>query len=54
MGALAGLFTLFISGVMKRNEADKLITDGMILMAFIGFVMLVAAGFSNVLNIQYI
>lgn len=50
MGALAGLFTLFISGVMKRNEADKLITDGMILMAFIGFVMLVAAGFSNVLN----
>ncbi|MBT2574887.1 TRAP transporter large permease subunit [Bacillus sp. ISL-51] len=50
MGALAGLFTLFISGAMKRNEADKLITDGMILMAFIGFVMLVAAGFSNVLN----
>ena len=45
MGALAGLFTLFISGVMKRNEADKLITDGMILMAFIGFVMLVAVGF---------
>ena len=36
MGALAGLFTLFISGVMKRNEADKLITDGMILMALSG------------------
>ncbi|KXZ24175.1 sodium:proton antiporter [Bacillus nakamurai] len=50
MGALAGLFTLFVTGAMKRNEADKLITDGMVLMAFIGFVMLVAAGFSNVLN----
>ncbi|MBV7320832.1 Na+/H+ antiporter family protein [Bacillus halotolerans] len=50
MGALAGLIILFVSGVMKRDEADSLITDGMVLMAFIGFVMLVAAGFSNVLN----
>ncbi|WP_411430135.1 Na+/H+ antiporter NhaC family protein, partial [Enterococcus faecalis] len=43
MGALAGLIVLFVSGVMKRDEADSLITDGMVLMAFIGFVMLVAA-----------
>lgn len=50
MGALAGLVILFVSGVMKREEADSLITDGMVLMAFIGFVMLVAAGFSNVLT----
>ncbi|CAF1764741.1 MULTISPECIES: Na+/H+ antiporter family protein [Bacillus] len=50
MGALAGLIVLFVSGVMKRDEADSLITDGMVLMAFIGFVMLVAAGFSNVLT----
>ncbi|MEC0598950.1 SLC13 family permease [Bacillus spizizenii] len=50
MGALAGLVILFVSGVMKRDEADSLITDGMVLMAFIGFVMLVAAGFSNVLT----
>ncbi|TYS07946.1 Na+/H+ antiporter family protein [Bacillus subtilis] len=50
MGALAGLIILFVSGVMKRDEADSLITDGMVLMAFIGFVMLVAAGFSNVLT----
>lgn len=50
MGALAGLIILFVTGVMKREEADSLITDGMVMMAFIGFVMLVAAGFSNVLT----
>lgn len=44
-GALAGLIILFVSGVMKRDEADSLITDGMVLMAFIGFVMLVAPDF---------
>lgn len=34
MGALAGLIVLFVSGVMKRDEADSLITDGMVLMVF--------------------
>lgn len=50
MGVFVGLFMLFISGVMKCNEVDKLIMDGMILMVFIGFVMFVAVGFLNVLN----
>ena len=36
--------------MMKRDEADALITSGMNMMAFIGFVMLVAAGFANVLT----
>ena len=49
-GALAGLLLLFVTGMMKRDEADELITSGMNMMAFIGFVMLVAAGFANVLT----
>ncbi|MGO0171582.1 Na+/H+ antiporter family protein [Bacillus licheniformis] len=49
-GALSGLAVLFLSGAMKRGEADKLITNGMNMMAFIGFVMLAAAGFANVLE----
>ena len=49
-GALAGLLVLFVTGMMKRDEADELITSGMNMMAFIGFVMLVAAGFANVLT----
>ena len=51
-GALAGLLVLFVTGMMKRDEADELITSGMNMMAFIGFVMLVAAGFANVLTKQ--
>ena len=42
-----GLFVLFVTGMMKRDEADALITSGMNMMAFIGFVMLVAAGFAT-------
>lgn len=49
-GALSGLLILFVTGMMKRDEADELITSGMNMMAFIGFVMLVAAGFANVLT----
>ncbi|KRT92540.1 Na+/H+ antiporter family protein [Bacillus paralicheniformis] len=49
-GALSGLTVLFLSGAMKRGEADELITNGMNMMAFIGFVMLAAAGFANVLE----
>lgn len=50
LGALSGLAVLFLSGAMKRGEADELITNGMNMMAFIGFVMLAAAGFANVLE----
>ncbi|UIN45438.1 Na+/H+ antiporter family protein [Bacillus licheniformis] len=49
-GALSGLAVLFLSGAMNRGEADELITNGMNMMAFIGFVMLAAAGFANVLE----
>ncbi|MCF7616750.1 Na+/H+ antiporter family protein [Bacillus sonorensis] len=49
-GALSGLTVLFVSGAMKKGEADELITNGMNMMAFIGFVMLAAAGFASVLE----
>jgi predicted histidine transporter YuiF (NhaC family) len=49
-GALAGLIVLYISGVLKRKEADFVITNGMKMMAFIGFVMITASGFASVLK----
>ncbi|OAS87136.1 MULTISPECIES: Na+/H+ antiporter family protein [Metabacillus] len=49
-GALAGLIVLYISGVLKRKEADFVITNGMKMMAFIGFVMITASGFASVLQ----
>jgi putative amino acid transporter len=49
-GALAGIVVIYISGAMKWREADTLLTDGMKMMAFIGFVMLAASGFANVLK----
>ncbi|PMC40621.1 sodium:proton antiporter [Bacillus sp. UMB0899] len=49
-GALAGLSILFLGGVVKRNEADTLVTNGMKMMAFIGFVMITASGFASVLK----
>lgn len=49
-GALAGILILYISGSVKWKEADALLTDGMKMMAFIGFVMLSAFGFADVLK----
>lgn len=49
-GALAGLIVLYISGVLKRHEADIVMTNGMKMMAFIGFVMITASGFASVLK----
>lgn len=49
-GALAGLIVLYITGTLKRNEADVVITNGMKMMAFIGFVMITASGFASVLK----
>ncbi|WP_282172973.1 Na+/H+ antiporter family protein [Cytobacillus firmus] len=49
-GALTGILVIYISGVIKWNEADQLLTEGMKMMAFIGFVMLAAFGFADVLK----
>lgn len=50
IGALAGIIIVYISGAIKWKEADHLLTEGMKMMAFIGFVMLAAFGFADVLK----
>lgn len=49
-GALSGITVLYISGALKWSETDTILTKGMQMMAFIGFVMIAASGFSEVLN----
>lgn len=50
IGALAGIIVIYASGSVKWREADQLLTEGMRMMAFIGFVMLAAFGFAEVLK----
>ncbi|MCM3113508.1 Na+/H+ antiporter family protein [Lederbergia lenta] len=47
-GALSGILVLYITGSVKWKEADSLLTQGMQMMAFIGFVMIAASGFAEV------
>lgn len=49
-GALAGIVVLYISGALNKKEADVLLTEGMRMMAFVGFVMITANGFAAVIN----
>ncbi|QED49164.1 Na+/H+ antiporter family protein [Cytobacillus dafuensis] len=49
-GAMTGILVIYLSGAVKWREADQLLTDGMKMMAFIGFVMLAAFGFAEVLK----
>ncbi|MFP3667564.1 Na+/H+ antiporter family protein [Priestia sp. SIMBA_032] len=49
-GALAGIVVVYFSGALEWNEADPVLTNGMRMMAFIGFVMLSASGFAKVLQ----
>jgi putative amino acid transporter len=50
IGALAGILVVYASGAIRWREADNLLTEGMKMMAFIGFVMLAAFGFADVLK----
>ncbi|MBO1005999.1 Na+/H+ antiporter family protein [Pseudogracilibacillus auburnensis] len=50
-GAMSGILILYISRSVKWNEADSLLTNGMQMMAFIGFVMIAASGFAEVLAV---
>ncbi|WP_338750915.1 Na+/H+ antiporter family protein [Bacillus sp. FJAT-52991] len=49
-GALAGILVLYITKAISWHQADRLLTDGMRMMAFIGFVMISASGFANVMS----
>lgn len=50
LGALAGFVLFNISGVVKWKEADDLFTEGMKMLAMIGFIMIAANGFAEVMR----
>jgi predicted histidine transporter YuiF (NhaC family) len=50
IGALLGFVIFSVSGVVRWREADDLVTEGMKMMAMIGFIMIAAQGFAEVMN----
>lgn len=50
LGALAGFVLFNLSGVVKWREADDLFTEGMKMLAMIGFIMIAASGFAEVMR----
>ncbi|MFV8572227.1 Na+/H+ antiporter family protein [Marinobacter sp. SBS5] len=50
LGALAGFVLFNLSGVVKWQEADDLFTEGMKMLAMIGFIMIAANGFAEVMR----
>ncbi len=50
LGALVGLSVIFGTGAIDHKKMDKLMNEGIGLMGYVAFVMLVAAGFSMVLK----
>jgi putative amino acid transporter len=49
-GALSGIILLYFSGQLKLNSSDTVLTEGMNMMSYIGFVMISAAGFAAVMR----
>lgn len=50
LGALAGYLVFTLSGVVRWRESDGVLVDGMKMMATIGFIMIAASGFAEVLR----
>ena len=50
IGALAGFLIFSASGIVRWRETDDLLTEGMKMMAMIGFIMIAASGFAEVLK----
>ena len=50
VGALVGLGVFIFTGAIKVREADEVFTAGMGMMALIGFIMISAQGFANVMS----
>jgi putative amino acid transporter len=50
LGALTGLILMFIFFVVPFKEGEKVMSEGIKMMGMIAFIMLVAAGFANVLK----
>lgn len=49
-GGLVGFSIITMSGVIRWNEQDNVFTQGMRLMAMVGFIMIAASGFAGVMN----
>lgn len=47
-GVLVGIVVFYFSGVLKWSEVDLVLINGMRMMVFIGFVMLLVSGFVKV------
>lgn len=50
IGALVGFLIFSLSGVIRWKQSDDVFTDGMKMMATIGFIMIAAAGFAEVMK----
>ncbi|WP_281974888.1 Na+/H+ antiporter family protein [Halobacillus litoralis] len=50
LAALAGLILMFVFRIVPYAKGDRVVNDGIGMMGFIAFVMLVAAGYANVLT----
>ena len=50
IGASCGLLVMILTGAIKWKEIDKYVDGGVAMMGFIAFVMLVAAGYAQVLR----
>ncbi len=50
LGALLGLGIMFSFGVISKDKMDHMMNEGIYLMGYIAFIMLVAAGFAAVLK----
>lgn len=50
LGALAGFLLFIVSGIIKWGDADDVFSEGLKMMAMIGFIMITAQGFAEVLK----
>ncbi|WP_386687224.1 Na+/H+ antiporter family protein [Lonepinella sp. MS14437] len=50
IGGLAGLIIFAVFGIFRLKESNDIFQQGLRLMAMIGFVMIAASGFANVIN----
>ena len=50
LGALVGLGIIFTFKVIPKDKMDNMVNEGVYLMGYVAFVMLVAAGFASVLK----
>lgn len=47
---MCGLLVMIVTGSIKWKDMDEIINGGVAMMGFIAFVMLIAAGYANVLR----